>query len=198
MIISSLLPGLNAASLNCLLRKGNKQHLNEVWIWFFVSVTSRGCTASVSSADTNLLILLLGNAKGKTGHKEITWFIWSYRMKLVLKSEPLRTQLHTWPPHTTTGKSLHLTKLQLPSCEARIRRALFSQALVWVPHAACEPRGAHTDSCSCYVEQLWFYNNHQEHSVNPRAPKPEVPGNTTERVHCSPVLPPAFGCRLNF
>lgn len=35
MIVSSLLPGLYVASTNCLLRKGNKQCLNEVWIYFF-------------------------------------------------------------------------------------------------------------------------------------------------------------------
>lgn len=139
------------------------------------SVTSSGCTASVFSGDANPLILLLGNAKGKTtGHWKITWFVWSYRKKLVLNSDSLRPSsvpgLSTY--RTTTGKSLRLTELQLPSCEARIRRALFTQALVWLSCADCKPCGAQTLALPEYAEELFFFlNNHQMHRVNPWAPK---------------------------
>lgn len=171
MIVSSLLPGLNVASTNCLLRKGNKQCLNEVWILCFFF--KRPNIFQAQAVAVLHLFLLLGNAQGKTtGHWKITWFVWSYRKKLVLNSDPLRPSSLPGLPSspTTTGKSLHLTELQPPSCEARVR-ALFIQALVWLSHTDCKPCGAQTLVLPTYVEQLFFLNNHQMHLVNPQAPK---------------------------
>lgn len=128
---------------------------------------------------------------GLSGVTERNWF-WTQ-----IPWEP--SSVPSLPPsHTTTGKSLHLTKLQLPSCEARIRRALFIQALVWLSCADCKPCGAQTLALPMYVEQLFLNNTKCTTWIHEPQRLKRGTWKYNRASVCSPVLPAAFGCRFNF
>lgn len=116
-----------------------------------------------------------------------------------MNSDPLRSQLHSWPPRFPHNHrqitSSH--KTQLPSCEGRIRRALFLQALVWRCCADCNPCEAQTLALPLYVQLLFFFILTTTKWIHDPKESREVSGSTTgcaALLHCLQLLDAGSTC----
>lgn len=171
--IWGLLPGLNVASTSCPLSKGNKQALSEVGIFFFKNPTflspkqwpyciyfrwRRQPADSLTGECQGQKQQVIEKSPGLSGATKISRF-WTQ-----ISWDPAPCPASPSPAQPQANHFIS------PSCEVRIRSALFTQACLTLLCRLQALQGA--SSLSSHVcRTAIFWNNQPMHHMNLWAPK---------------------------